>query len=418
MFYESINLFIFYKYFLAINMLVFKFLNTGCSVIIIMHIKYSGVLFMKRLIILFLILFIFASSLSGCKGNTGKTNETVNPGVSSQVSQNSSSQDPMVSQSGGIAMITNGDTIDDHAFNAMLWSGLSKAGREFGFTPAFIEETGFSDEELLGGISTLYDGGNRLIFCPGISLSGAVNKARQMYSDLNLVMVDAVVDSSPNVVSTSFAIEQAGFLAGLASAVSLGDAEFGFLGGMEIPSVQKYNWGFQQGLAYANSAYGITSVIKEENVIYSGSFGDFMGGKSIAANMFDRGVDAILVAAGQTGMGAVEYAREKASDSSIWIICVDFDQYERGIHNGTDSVILTSAVKKYGAAAYELSPMYLNDSFPGGSEFRLDIMNDGVGIPDNNPNLSQAAADAVKAATAELKEGLIVVKDYPDGLIP
>lgn len=370
---------------------------------------------MRRLVSIFLALIIVTLLITGCSGNNTKDNTPVVKPTASPTGEPTPSEEARIN---GIAMITSGGTIDDHSFNHMLWEGLAKAGNDFGFKPAFIEETGSSDEALLGGIKTLYEAGNRLIFCPGFALNSAMNEARQIYKDLSFVMVDVVTDSSPNVVSTSFAIEQAGFLAGVATAVELQSGECGFIGAMEFPGIQLYNLGFQQGLMYANDFYVCSVTMKEENVVYEGSFDNFEGGKSIAARMYDSGVKAILIAAGNTGIGALEEAKERAGTDEAWIIAVDFDQYERGIYDGTNSVILTSAVKKYGAVAYELSKMFLDGDFPGGQIIRMDIKNEGIGIPNENPNLSKAAVEAANLAAMKLKEGLLAVIDYPEGLIP
>lgn len=370
---------------------------------------------MKKLTSLFLAFIIVASLITGCNGNS--TNDKT-PEATPTAEPTAAPTPSEEARTNGIAMITSGGTIDDHSFNKMLWEGLEKAGNDFGFKPEFIEETGESDEALLGGIKALYDGGNRLIFCPGFALIGAMNEARQSYKDLSFAMVDVVTDSLPNVISTSFAIEQAGFLAGVATAIELNSGECGFIGAMEFPGIQLYNWGFQQGLMYTNDFYGTSVTVKQENVIYEGSFDNFEGGKSIAARMYDSGVKAILIAAGNTGIGALEEAKERAGTEDAWIIAVDFDQYERGIYDGTNSVILTSAIKKYGAVAYEISKKFLDGKFPGGQIIRMDIVNDGVGIPNENPNLSKSAVEAANLAAMKLKEGSLAVIDYPDGLIP
>ncbi len=369
---------------------------------------------MKKLTLLFLALFIVASLLSSCKGNTetGKKDEVPSPTNASQSPSDESTTQPAAND--GIAMITSGGTIDDHSFNAMLWKGLARAGNDFGFKPAFIEETGGSAEELLEGMTTLYNNGNRLIFCPGMALIGAMNEARQMYSDLNIAMIDTVVDPFSNVASTSFDVLQAGYIAGVAAAVELGEAEFGFIGGMEFPEIQAYNWGFQQGLAAANYFYGTTATIVEENVIYCGDFGNFMLGQTLASEMYDRGVNVILVAAGQTGMGVIDAAKSRILSSHAWVITVDFDQYERGIYEGEKSVILTSAMKKYDSAAYEIIRMHLDGKFPGGQEIRMDIHNNGVGLPEENPNLSQGTLDAVAERVAALIDGSNALINYPD----
>ena len=87
-------------------------------------------------------------------------------------------------------------------------------------------------------------------------------------------------------------------MAGVASALQLQKGQFGFIGGMEIPAVQKFNWGFQQGIAYANEHYSTKIVISPENVIYQGTFHEVAAGQQLAAQMFDKGVSAIFTAAG------------------------------------------------------------------------------------------------------------------------
>ena len=363
---------------------------------------------MKRSIF-FLVAVLCISLLFSACSNESATNDMNN--TPKENSQENNSELP------GIAMVTNG-SMDDHSFNEMLWEGLASAGDEMGFEPSFIEFAGNNDEEILANVKTLYDSGVRLIFMPGGALAGAAASSAEEYADLKIVLIDAMTEQKPNLVSTAFAIEQAGFVAGVASAVELDSAEFGFLGGMEIPFVQYYNWGFQQGLLYANRKYGTSASMKAENVIYEGSFGNYDGGKNIAEEMYGRGVSAILVAAGQTGMGAFEAAMDKSAEGDRWIIAVDFDQYERGLASDGSSIILTSAVKNYGAAAYEMSRALLEDRFPGGSELTMDASYVGIGIPSENPNLSADAVEAAEEALEAIASGSISVADNPDGLIP
>jgi basic membrane protein A len=339
---------------------------------------------MKKTISVLLAVLLISSLATGCNNPGTETTPTATPG---------SGGSPASEVNKNIGMITNGDTVDDHAFNANLWKGLARAGTDFGFKPALREETGFSTEELLGGITSLYDAGTRLVFCNGMGLIEPMTQAKEKFKDLHLVMIDAVVDEDPMVVSTSFDTVQAGYIAGIAASVEIGEGEFGFLGGMTFPSVQTYNWGFQQGILHANEFYGTSITIKEENVVYAETFSDFMLGQKLAGEMYDRGVSVILVAAGQTGMGAIEAAKGRAASGNAWIIGVDFDQYGRGMVDGK-SVILTSAIKRYDNAAYEIIKMYLDGNFPGGSEVRMNASYKGIGIPDENPNLSQAAVDA------------------------
>ena len=72
---------------------------------------------------------------------------------------------------------------------------------------------------------------------------------------------------------------------------------------MEIPSVQKFNWGFQQGVIYANENYGTKITMDPSNFVYSGSFADIALGQQIANTLFSKGVDVVFCAAGTTGVG-------------------------------------------------------------------------------------------------------------------
>ena len=93
--------------------------------------------------------------------------------------------------------------------------------------------------------------------------------------------------------------------------VELQTGELGFIGGMEIPAVQKFNYGFQQGVAYANENYGTNVSLKAENIVYSGSFSDTALGQQLAAQMYDNGVKAIFAAAGGVGTGVITEAKTR-----------------------------------------------------------------------------------------------------------
>ena len=116
----------------------------------------------------------------------------------------------------------------------------------------------------------------------------------------------------------------------------------GYIGGMEIPPVQKYNWGFQQGVQYANENYGTNLTMKAENVIYQGSLIMWCR-QQLVAQMFDKDVRAIFVAVGSVGIGSINEAKARMGNGEeAWIIGVDVDQYAEGIYEGDKSAVLTS----------------------------------------------------------------------------
>ena len=143
----------------------------------------------------------------------------------------------------------------------------------------------------------------------------------------------------------------------------------------------------------------------------SGSFSDTALGQQLAAQMYDRGVKAIFAAAGGVGTGVITEAKTRVvNGEEVWVIGVDSDQYADGIYEGDKSVILTSAIKKINEAAYQMIEDELNDKFPGGQTLKFDATNDGIGIPAENPNLSDETVAKVNEVLEAIKNGEIEVK--------
>ena len=192
----------------------------------------------------------------------------------------------------------------------------------------------------------------------------------------------------------------------------------GFIGGMEIPPVQKFNWGFQQGVAYANANLGTKVALEAANVIYQGTFSDVAAGQQLAAQMYDKGVDVIFAAAGGVGVGAINEAKSRAkTGEAAWIVGVDVNQYADGIYEGNKSIILTSAMKKIGTAAYDMIKAVLDGAYPGGETLIFDASNNGVGIPAENPNLDASVEAQVAKVFAMVQDGSIVVAAEQGNLI-
>ena len=187
---------------------------------------------------------------------------------------------------------------------------------------------------------------------------------------------------------------------------------------MEIPSVQKFNWGFQQGVIYANENYGTKIEMDPSNFVYSGSFADIALGQQIANTLYSKGVDAVFCAAGTTGVGGLNEAKNRAlSGEKVWAVGVDVDQYYEGdLGNGT-SCVLTSAMKDVTGVAYDMVKAAVEGNFPGGSLLLLGVADDRAGIPATNPNLTPEIEAKVAEVAALIKAGTVVVSDNGAGLI-
>jgi basic membrane protein A and related proteins len=316
-----------------------------------------------------------------------------------------------------VGMVTDAGTIDDKSFNQGTWEGILKAAADFGLETRYLQPGGETTSFYLTEIGNLVDAGFNLIICPGFKFEEAIFEAQESHPNTKFVILDGYPHSGdyapavgPNTVSIFFTEHEAGFLGGAAAALHLQTGDVGFIGGMEIPAVQLFNWGFQQGVAYANANFNTNVTIKAENVIYQGTFWDVAAGQQLAATMYDRGVKAIFAAAGGVGVGVINEAKARASaGQEVWVVGVDVDQYGEGEYATGKSVILTSAMKGIGVAAYDMIADALADTFPGGEILTFSAENNGVGIPAENPNLDATVVEKLINLFEMMRDGSLVV---------
>jgi len=323
-----------------------------------------------------------------------------------------------------VGMVTDAGTIDDKSFNQGTWEGVQLAAKDFGLETRYLQPGGTTEADYITEIGNLVDAGFLMVVCPGFKFETAIFDVQDRHPNAKFVLIDGYPHAgdwvpviNDNVVSIFFAEHESGFLAGLAAALQLGEGEVGFIGGMEIPPVQKFSWGFQQGILYANENYGTQIAMKAENFIYQGTFDDVAAGQVLAAAMYDKGVTAIFAAAGGVGIGAINEAKARASTGQeVWIVGVDVDQYAEGIYAGNNSIIITSAMKYIDVAAYDMIKAELEGEFPGGEMLMFDATNFGIGIPRENPNLDPDVEEMVAEAFAAMQAGTLVVSDVQGSL--
>ncbi len=320
-----------------------------------------------------------------------------------------------------LGMVTDSGTIDDRSFNQGTYEGVKQAADELGLQCTYLRPSGTTTTDYLTAISDLYDNGYRFIACPGYLFAEAVSQAQEMYPNLMIIIIDDALASGigPNTVAITFKEQEAGFMAGLATALKIQTGDAGFVGGLEIPAVQKFNWGFQQGIAYANENFGTSVSMDPSNFVYQGSFADLAGGQQLAMAMYDKGVDVIFAAAGGTGVGVINEAKNRRlAGEDVWAVGVDVDQYSVGDMGNGESCILTSAMKDVTGVAYDQAMAAANGTFAGGQNLVLGVAEGRAGIPAVNPNLTPEIEAEVAAVAELIKDGTIVVQDTADGLIP
>lgn len=153
-------------------------------------------------------------------------------------------------------MITDVGTIDDRSFNQGTWEGIKQYAEEKGITHKYYQPTEQTDDAYLSSIDLAVKNGAKIVVTPGFLFEGPIGIAQDRYPDVTFVLidgnptVDGAIKINSNAVGITYAEEQAGFLVGYA-AVKDGFTKLGFMGGMAVPAVKRYGFGFIQGAELA-----------------------------------------------------------------------------------------------------------------------------------------------------------------------
>lgn len=322
-----------------------------------------------------------------------------------------------------VGMVTDSGTIDDKSFNQGTWEGILKYRDEKKtIQEKYLQPSGEQHTDYVNAINDLVDAGYKMVVTPGFKFETAINESAAAHKDTSFILIDGQPHNGDfqfveheNVVSIFFNEHESGFLAGVASALSSKTGKLGFIGGMEIPPVQRFGWGFKAGVMYANKTLGTNAEVVD--YIYQGTFNEVAAGQTLASGMYGKGIDIIFQAAGGVGVGVFNEAKQRAEkDEEVYVVGVDVDQYEFGKIKDGSSVTLTSAMKRIDVAAYNYIDSKINDKFPGGEVIVLSLADDGVGLPNDNPNLSKDTMDKVMEVKKDIVDKKVVVPGTQEDL--
>ena len=281
-----------------------------------------------------------------------------------------------------LALVTDLGTIDDKSFNQGAWEGLVQYADEFGISRKYYQPAEQSDDAYLSAIDLAVKGGAKVIVTPGFLFEKPVFLAQDRYPDVCFILVDGepndgdwskgapVYKTNKNVVGVLYAEDQAGFLAGYA-AVKDGNRKLGFVGGMAVPAVVRFGYGFVQGAELAAKELGLSAGSITINYHYTGNFAASPEAQALAASWYNSGVDVIFACGGAVGnsvMAAAEQAGKK-------VIGVDVDQ------SGESPTVITSAMKGLRPSVYDCIKNFYEGFFPGGQTLVFQAANEGVGLP-------------------------------------
>ena len=248
----------------------------------------------------------------------------------------------------------------DKSFNDAAAAGLDQAVAEFGVNPT--ESTPSSDGDRAERLSAAIADGNDLVIAVGYLWGNALTEAAAAAPDTHFGIVDSVVDS-PNVASLVFAEEQGSFLVGVAAALKSQTDHVGFVGGVPNALIQKFQAGFEAGVACVNP--DITVEVQYVNDDPTIGFNDPAHGKELAAAMYEAGADVVYAAAGASGSGVLEATSEAGDPGDVWTIGVDSDLYQQ-VDPDLQPYVLTSMLKRVDVATYETIRSEVEGSFAGG----------------------------------------------------
>ena len=315
-----------------------------------------------------------------------------------------------------VALVTDVGTIDDESFNQACWQGVEAWCTANGIEYTYYQPTEDStDARVLSVAQAINEGANAIVM-PGYLFGTTVLTVQDEYPDVYFIAVDVAggdltfdyqtyYDPAANVACLTFSEEQAGYLAGYA-AVKEGYTKLGFLGGMAVPAVIRYGYGFVQG---ADAAAQELDTEVEINYTYGGQFA---GSPEITAKMegwYQAGTEVVFACGGGIYTSALEAAEKNGGK----VIGVDVDQ------SYISPLIITSAMKQLQNVT-ETVLDELNkgnwDTF-GGKVSNFDLAKgEYVGLPTATWALANFSVDDYEAVKAQVADGTIKVDNSTEAM--
>jgi basic membrane protein A len=282
----------------------------------------------------------------------------------------------------------------DKSFNQAAFNGAEKWKKETGKNYLEFEISNPTQREQ--AMRRMAERGANPIVGIGFSQGSSLEKVAKEFPKLQFAIIDSVV-ALPNVQSIVFKEHEGSFLVGMMAAMASKSGKVGFVGGMDIPLIRKFQCGFEQGAKFANPK---AEVVANMTGTTPTAWNDPARGGELAKAQFASGVDVIFAAAGGTGLGVYQAAKDNGK------LAIGVDSNQNHIQPGT---MLTSMVKRVDVAVYEA----FKGVKPGTSA--LGLKEGGVDVAIDEHNAKLVTADMKKrvdAARADIISGKIKVIDF------
>jgi len=282
----------------------------------------------------------------------------------------------------------------DKSFNEAAYNGMEMWKKESGKKYLEFEISNESQREQ--ALRRMAERGATPIIGVGFSQASAIEKLAKEFPKLQFAIIDMVVDL-PNVQSVVFKEHEGSFLVGAMAAIASKTGKVGFVGGMDIPLIRKFQCGYEQGAKYINPK---AEVFANMTGTTGAAWADPARGGELAKAQFAKGADVVFAAAGGTGMGVYQAAKDSGK------LAIGVDSNQNHLQPGT---MLTSMVKGVDVAVFNVAK-----SFKPGLTV-LGLKEGGVGYSLDQHNAKLVTPDMkkrVEAAKADIISGKIKVADY------
>ena len=307
----------------------------------------------------------------------------------------------------------------DLSFNDLAALAWDEGMAEFGYTGEELapDAGGENREE---NLRLLAESGQELIIANGFAFAQNVWRVGTEFPDTMFAITDDcpqddtfTVVEMPNVRCMLFSEEQGSFLMGVAAAMKSTSGTIGFIGGVQVPLILKFQAGFEAGALAANPDINILPAVYLTQVPDFTGFNDPVKGKEAALALYGQGADVVYHAAGGSGLGLFQAADELSTeDSHLWAIGVDADQFNTVGDPVLQEHILTSMLKRVDVAVAKAISDFLEGSFTPGA-VRLGLAEEGVGYATSGGFIDDISAQLDDYAT-QIIDGTIVVPTEPE----
>lgn len=286
----------------------------------------------------------------------------------------------------------------DKSFNEGVSNGAKRFTEETKLEVREFEPA--NDSQIEQAIRKMAKRGSDPIISVGFSQANALGVVAKEFPNTSFTIIDSVVDQ-PNVRSVTFREEQGSFLVGALAAMASKTGKIGFVGGQDIALIRKFACGYEQGAKYINKD---VEVFQNMTGSTGAAWNNPTKGGELAKSQFDRGADVVFAAAGGTGIGVYQAAK----DNGKYAIGVDSNQ--NYLHPGT---MLTSMIKRVDNAAYDTFKAKMDGSWKAGV-VSLGLAEKGVGwaVDENNEKIVEPFKEKMAAIEADIIADKIKIHDY------